>query len=1108
VANSFLNSLTSFLDPKHPMRRIVAYLVLIVPLLALTVSLAWRAYFAPPEPEPAAPVLTAEERAKKQHVADFSLKVRPFVEAYCVECHSGKDAEAQLDLAAYPTLQSVAADPHRWALILERVKAGEMPPEDAKKQPAAAQSKPVVAWLETMRADEARRHAGDPGPVFARRLSNAEYDNTIRDLTGVDIRPTKEFPVDPANAAGFDNSGESLAVSPALVRKYLEAARHVAEHLVFKPDGLGFAPFPAVTEADRDNYAVSRVVDFYKARGVTVGAQFAHYMGQFPDYPAYFNALWRFQHRAALGTPDATLASLAQEGGLSLKYLGKLQEFLAQAGGTAGPVAAIQLRWRQLPSPAGGKAPPELAPRLGYLRDFIMELRPFVTKRFANLVPNDRIVAQGSQTVVLWKNQQYAANRMTYPTGMALETDMSYYAESDPAMLIPAAAEDRARYEESFKKFCAVFPDAFAVWERARMFLGDNSGEIANDLRGHRLLTAGFHSQMGYFRDDQPLRELLLDDAQNAELDRLWQELEFVADVPFRQFKEFVWFERGEPPSLMLDKVFDSFRSEDDSLLSEAKLQRLAETYYSHVEQTVVHAPAPGARGGRGGGTPLTYRAPPPGTVIGPPPAGMVEQKLTPEARQAVRDYFTDMNARIRELERVKQTAEPRQLDAMIEFAARAFRRPLAADERESLLDFYRELRDRQKLSHEDAIRDCVVSVLMSPTFSFRVAVPVVALTAPVGPAGPGLTASAGKIGPAVKIQPLTDHELASRLSYFLWASMPDAGLLARAAAGELHKPEVLAAEARRLSQDARVLRGLATEFGTNWLDVRRFGEHNAVDRTRFPEFTNELRAAMFDEPVRFLADLVRRDGPVTDLLYGRHTFVNAPLATFYGLPAPAATAEDGWARADGADELGRGGLLPMAVFLTKNAPGLRTSPVKRGHWVATKILGIHIPAPPPNVPAIPSDETKLGDLTLAQTLARHREDKSCASCHDKFDSFGLVFEGYGPVGERRALDLAERPVETAATFPDGSTGDGLAGLKTYLRAKAEDQFADNLCRKLAAYALGRTLILSDDLLVADMKAALAAKDGRFGALIETLVTSPQFLHKRAEPPPAALAQH
>src|SRR6185369_6062802 len=200
---------------------------------------------------------------------------------------------------------------------------GEMPPDDAKKHPAAAQRAQIVAWLETMRSDEARRHAGDPGIVLARRLSNAEFDNTIRDLTGVDLRPTKEFPVDPANEAGFDNSGESLAMSPALVTKYIEAARAVADHIVFKPDGLAFAPITMVTDEDRDNYTVHRIVDFYKAQGVTVGAQFGNYMGQFPDYTAYFRALWRYQHRVALGQPDATLAGLAKEDGLSLKYLGK-----------------------------------------------------------------------------------------------------------------------------------------------------------------------------------------------------------------------------------------------------------------------------------------------------------------------------------------------------------------------------------------------------------------------------------------------------------------------------------------------------------------------------------------------------------------------------------------------------------------------------------------------------------------------------------------------------------------------------------------------------------------------------------------------------------------
>jgi hypothetical protein len=350
--------------------------------------------------------------------------------------------------------------------------------------------------------------------------------------------------------------------------------------------------------------------------------------------------------------------------------------------------------------------------------------------------------------------------------------------------------------------------------------------------------------------------------------------------------------------------------------------------------------------------------------------------------------------------------------------------------------------------------------------------------------------------------QPLSDYELANRLSYFLWSSMPDAELLRFAAAGDLRKPDVLVAQARRMLRNDRV-RGFATEFGGNWLDIRRFEEHNAVDRERFPAFTNELREAMFEEPIRFTVDLVQRNGSVLDFIHGEHTFVNATLARHYGMPAPASSTE--WVRIDEAGKYQRGGILPMAAFMTKHAPGLRTSPVRRGYWVVTKLLGRRIPAPPPNVPVLPTDETKLGELTLRQTLARHREDKTCASCHNKFDSFGLVFEGYGPVGEVRHRDLAGRPVETSAVFPDGSEHAGVDGLRSYLRAEADAEFVENLCRKLLAYALGRTLLPSDDPLITTMRQKLSADGHRFDILVETIVTSRQFLDKRIAADPGSI---
>jgi hypothetical protein len=200
--------------------------------------------------------------------------------------------------------------------------------------------------------------------------------------------------------------------------------------------------------------------------------------------------------------------------------------------------------------------------------------------------------------------------------------------------------------------------------------------------------------------------------------------------------------------------------------------------------------------------------------------------------------------------------------------------------------------------------------------------------------------------------------------------------------------------------------------------------------------------------------------------------------------------------RLDGASRYGRGGLLAMSVFLTQNAPGLRTSPVKRGYWVARRLIGEAIPPPPATVPELPRDEAKL-DLPLREMLAKHRENPSCASCHARFDSFGLAFEGYGPIGERRTQDLAGRPVETQVVFPSGSQGAGVEGVQADIREHRQQEFVDNLSRKLLSYALGRSLMLSDEPTTERMRTVLAANGYRFTPLVEIIVTSPQFMNKR-----------
>jgi hypothetical protein len=366
----------------------------------------------------------------------------------------------------------------------------------------------------------------------------------------------------------------------------------------------------------------------------------------------------------------------------------------------------------------------------------------------------------------------------------------------------------------------------------------------------------------------------------------------------------------------------------------------------------------------------------------------------------------------------------------------------------------------------------------MSPDFLYRLDL-----------SGPGTASSK-----PLDCQPLSGYALASRLSYFLWSSMPDSELLRHAAAGNLQRPDVLLAQTRRMLKDPRV-QGMATEFTGNWLSFRQFETNNSVDRARFPSFNDDLREAMFQEPIRFIEDAISNNRSVLDLLYGNYTFVNPPLAQHYGIPGVTGDANN-WVRVDDAGRYGRGGLLPMAVFLTQNSPGLRTSPVKRGNWVVQRVLGVRVPPPPPVVPELQSDESK-SDLPVREMLAQHRANPVCAACHSRFDSFGLAFEGYGPVGDARTNDLAGRPVDTTVTYPGGFQGTGLEGLQAFIRQRRQKEFVSNLSRKLLAYALGRSLQLSDESLIERMATQLAANEYRFNSLVETIVTSPQFLNKR-----------
>lgn len=412
-----------------------------------------------------------------------------------------------------------------------------------------------------------------------------------------------------------------------------------------------------------------------------------------------------------------------------------------------------------------------------------------------------------------------------------------------------------------------------------------------------------------------------------------------------------------------------------------------------------------------------------------------------------------------------EETAIPRQLDALLAFAEKAYRRPLQDRERTELLTLYKAIRDKGAV-HDEAFRGVLARVLVAPAFLFRLE-----------------QAPAGK-----DPKPVNDWELATRLSYFLWSSMPDAQLRALAAAGKLRDPQVLAGQVERMIRDDRT-RALAIEFGTQWIHVRGFEEFNEKNEKLFPTFTPELRAAMAEEAILFFLDLFQNDRTVASILNADHTFLNGALAEHYGI---AGVTGPEWRKVDGVRKYGRGGILGFASVQSKQAGASRTSPVLRGNWVVETLLGEKLPRPPPNVPQLPEAEG-ADKLTMRQQVERHAKDATCATCHVRIDPFGFALEKYDPIGRLREKDMGGLAIDAKAKVRDGSEFEGIDGLRNYLLTKKKDVIDRLFCRRLLGYALGRSVTLSDTALIEEMVAEMNKSNRGVSAAILVIVRSPQF---------------
>lgn len=399
-------------------------------------------------------------------------------------------------------------------------------------------------------------------------------------------------------------------------------------------------------------------------------------------------------------------------------------------------------------------------------------------------------------------------------------------------------------------------------------------------------------------------------------------------------------------------------------------------------------------------------------------------------------------------------------------FASRAYRRPAADAEVDKLVKLYRSERDSGR-AFEPAIRTAITATLVSPNFLFRTV------------ANPAAADTAAKYR-------LNGHELASRLSYFLWSSMPDEPLLAAASDGSLITDDGLKSQVKRMLADKRS-KAFVENFSGQWLQLRAL-ESVAIDRERFPAYDDTLRTAMVAEATMFFGEVLKSNRSVMEFIDSRETFLNERLATLYGVPG---IKGDELRRVTLPQGSPRGGVLTMGAVLTLTSNTTRTSPVKRGLFVLDQILGAPPPPPPADIPPLEQAAKLKPDATVREQLAAHVGVSSCAACHNRLDPIGLSFENFDAIGRWRDQESG-RPVDASGNLPGGIVVNGSGDLKKTLLDRS-DQFIESLSSKVLMYAVGRGIEPFDRPAVRKIARRTRDQGDKLTALVESVVLSETF---------------
>ena len=993
------------------------------------------------------------------HAADQAAEwknILPTLKGTCFECHGNGKSKGGVDLQRLESDPSFSAEFELWKKVQISVQSGEMPPDDAKKPLPSAERSALEHWVAENLLRTAMANAGDPGHVTLRRLNNAEYDYSVRDLTGIDFQISKEFTPDGGGGEGFNNLGDVLFVNPQHLNAYFGAARKIADHASIHPGtGVEFHPIRLGVRGPSQLKAGTEAVLYrwYQERSLPSLPK----DGEDLREAEYMLAAWQWKHRQQTGV--ASLSALAKEKSLFLPFLENWITALDATEPKSRFLDLTRVAWRNL-------APPEAnAPQ---------SVPESVTKAIAKIQKDQRSWLMPAGWPVQ-RAQQDADGLRPYPAETSVNGAKS-------AHLVVGDTGDGARgdwvFIESLELQIKGKNTPYFDWLKARLQTDQENAmldDAALQAKGlqrpdvvQRISEAEqLVSKLGVhplgLKLDPKAMVLQAPCVLNLPLPNETQKVRFKGRLdlqnPEAEFATAQWMittETPPDPAKIIPGVLTVWKRQTEAQgKTMADFDVMRRVFPDSLERRLEQVARNLHTGGKGPGvyylSDTQLRS-----II---PSGDAERL------DALLTDWRFVKAPINKAQ--QQEWDSAALKSLFQFAWRAWRRPVTDQEKTDLTAVY-ESGIAAALDRESAGREVLVRILVAPEFLFKL-----------------------EQNQGAPVHPVNAWELASRLSYLMWSSVPDESLLKLASGEELLKPERLAAEAKRMLHDPKA-KSLAREFAAQWLEFHHFDAHSKVDENKFPEFTPELRNAFYEEAAAFFDYVIRDNRPLREILSANYTFLNKRLAEFYGIPG---VDGDEFSRVD-VSAHSRGGLLGMGAVLTKTSYPHRTSPVLRGNWLLQNVLGSPTPPPPNNVPKL--DENVAAAKTLRARLEMHRQDKACASCHDKIDPLGFALESFDAIGRLRAVDEAGSPVDDSAKTKDGTTFKGPSGLREHLK-KRESEFFAVFCRKLAGYALGRTIQPSDQPLLDRMRERIQREDGTFESALVLLVQSKQFTHRRNE---------